>query len=1324
MDAAQGSAPPGADNRTNPPQKAALDQRVAQQAALAALSQAALAETSIDALLDRVVHCVADTLRTEFAKVLELAPNGGELLLRAGVGWTPGLVGRATVPAGRGSQAGFTLLEDGPVVVTDFRTETRFTGPPLLVDHGVVSGVSCAIRRLDGRPFGVLGTHTRSARQFSDNDVAFLRSVANVLAAAIGRLQVEEALREAELRLAAEVRSLARLNELSSRLWQMRGLNEGLEEMLHATVALLGADKGNIQLLKGGVLRIVAQHGFERAFLEYFREVTVEDDSACARAVRSGEAIVIDDVEADEPYALLRPVAREAGYRAVLSTPLIGGDGDTVGVVSVHFQSPHRPNDQELQRLTLYVRQAADFIERCRAEQELHESEQRFRIMADNAPVLIWRSGLDKLCTWFNKPWLDFTGRTIEQELGNGWTENVHPDDFGRCLQTYSAAFDARRPFSMEYRLKRHDEEYRWVLDNGIPLLGNRGEFMGYIGSCIDITDRKRAEEVLRENEARQAYLVRLDDALRPLADAGAIQNAAARVLGEHLRATRAMYADVEGEPGSEVGIIRSRYHGDDAQDLAAFPERYPYSVFGERMMALRRRGETMVVDDVTSDPAFDASERAAWVANDVRAAVTVSLVKEGRMMADLGVQSATARAWTAQEIALVEATAERTWEAVERARAQKELRQTEAQSRRFVDYHQAVMANMGEGLYTLDGQGLVTYMNPAAERLFQWKSAELVGRRMHDMTHYQHPDGTPFPVEDCAGFQVLHHARVVTDRDDVFIRRDGTFFDVVYSSAPLVFEGHVTGVVVVFRDVTDRKRAEEALRESEARLASLFDALPLGVGVIDAEGKLVVSNPEMRRYMPNRMIPSRDHTIAWRWRATHPDGRPIDRTDYPGARALRGERVVPGVEFQYTRDDGREVWIQFAAVPLRATDGRVAGQVIVINDIDAAKRAEEALRLSVDIARTINDATTWDDAMHRVLRRLCQSQRWQTGYVYLPQPGRPERLAPAVSCYADERFRPFHDFSMQQTYARGEHLPGRVYAENTPLWAENREALLTALPMRAAAATTAGLCAAVAVPVAIRGEVVAVLELFSDQVHPADDEMRALMQTVSDQIGRILEREQATARMADVVWREQQELLHTLHDSLGQTLTGLGMLSTGLRQRLPADSEAGETAVEIARQTQHALDQVRQLAKKLFPVEVEAESLMAALRDLASATESLHKIDVRVQGESPEALHDGKIATELYRIAQEAVTNSVKHGRAKTITIGLEGLRELTQLTIADDGIGIPHPIPGYGAGLQIMRYRATSIGASLSVERGRTGGTIVTCTIRQPPMSRKGQT
>ena len=146
--------------------------------------------------------------------------------------------------------------------------------------------------------------------------------------------------------------------------------------------------------------------------------------------------------------------------------------------------------------VTLYTLMlTALFVERRRNEAALKESERRFRLTADAAPVMVWISGIDKLCTWFNKPWLDFVGRTMEQELGNGWSENVHADDFDRCLKTYVDAFDARQPFSMEYRLRRHDGEYRWVLDNGIPLWEPAGEFAGYLGSCIDITERKQAED-------------------------------------------------------------------------------------------------------------------------------------------------------------------------------------------------------------------------------------------------------------------------------------------------------------------------------------------------------------------------------------------------------------------------------------------------------------------------------------------------------------------------------------------------------------------------------------------------------------------------------------------------------------------------------------------------------------------------------------------------------------------------------------------------------------------------------------------------------------
>jgi len=133
----------------------------------------------------------------------------------------------------------------------------------------------------------------------------------------------------------------------------------------------------------------------------------------------------------------------------------------------------------------------------------LRESESRFQIVADAAPVLIWMSGVDKLCTFFNKPWLDFTGRSIEQELGNGWTEGVHQDDFKRCLEVYTTAFDARQPFVMQYRLRRNDGEYRWISDQGVPRYDPQGRFAGYIGSCVDVTELVNKDQALRESEER-----------------------------------------------------------------------------------------------------------------------------------------------------------------------------------------------------------------------------------------------------------------------------------------------------------------------------------------------------------------------------------------------------------------------------------------------------------------------------------------------------------------------------------------------------------------------------------------------------------------------------------------------------------------------------------------------------------------------------------------------------------------------------------------------------------------------------------------------------
>jgi len=148
----------------------------------------------------------------------------------------------------------------------------------------------------------------------------------------------------------------------------------------------------------------------------------------------------------------------------------------------------------KLQRIIGVV---VDISDRKQAEHKLRESEERFRLVANTAPVMIWMAGTDKLCNYFNQPWLDFTGRTIEAELGNGWAEMVHPEDFQACMDTYQRAFDRHETFQMEYRLRRHDGEYRWLVDIGVPRLNPDSSFAGYIGSCIDVTDRKLAGEAL-----------------------------------------------------------------------------------------------------------------------------------------------------------------------------------------------------------------------------------------------------------------------------------------------------------------------------------------------------------------------------------------------------------------------------------------------------------------------------------------------------------------------------------------------------------------------------------------------------------------------------------------------------------------------------------------------------------------------------------------------------------------------------------------------------------------------------------------------------------
>jgi PAS domain S-box-containing protein len=278
--------------------------------------------------------------------------------------------------------------------------------------------------------------------------------------------------------------------------------------------------------------------------------------------------------------------------------------------------------------------------------------------------------------------------------------------------------------------------------------------------------------------------------------------------------------------------------------------------------------------------------------------------------------------------------------------RAQEALRQSEAESRRLLAFHEAVTTNMGEGLYAVDTQGLVTYMNPVAESLFGWTSAELLGRKMHDMTHYKHPDGRPFPIEECAGFQVLRQGKVLKDYDDVFIRKDGTFFPIVYSSSPLVSEGKVAGLVVVFQDVTERKRADEALRQQREWLRVTLASIGDAVITTDTEGHVTYLNPVAESLTEWNQEQAQGKPLEAVFSILHEQTRkPVEN---PGAKVLR-EGVIVGLgnHTVLVAKGGTERPIDDSAAPIRGDDGRTVGVVLIFRDVTEERQAQTALRQS-----------------------------------------------------------------------------------------------------------------------------------------------------------------------------------------------------------------------------------------------------------------------------------------------------------------------------------------------------------------------------------------
>lgn len=439
--------------------------------ALQTLTDTALSHLTLDALLPAILERIRQVMAVDNVTILLLDPDGQNLLVRATRGLEEEVAVHVRVPVGQGF-AGAIAATRAPLIVNDL---TRFpVVNPFLRQH-LRSAVGVPLQ-LGERILGVLHVGTTEYHLFTDWDVQLLQRAADRLALAIEHARLYE---DAQAAYAAEQQAR---REVEVALARARTSETRFQRLVEAgIIGIIVGDMEHIFEANDAFLQLVGYTREDVSAGRMRREVVTGQDPASIATMQQAlqEALTHG---ACVPYE--KEYVRKDGSRV----PAL------VGVVRLEHDPPS------------FVHFVVDLSERKRLERErraaLRHSEGWFRTMANTAPVLLWVAGTDALVSFVNAPWLRFTGRQLEQELGNGWAEGVHPDDYQRCLETYLAAFEARQSFTMEYRLRRHDGEYRWVLDTGVPRFAPDGTFAGYIGSAIDVTER---EELKQEREQAQA---------------------------------------------------------------------------------------------------------------------------------------------------------------------------------------------------------------------------------------------------------------------------------------------------------------------------------------------------------------------------------------------------------------------------------------------------------------------------------------------------------------------------------------------------------------------------------------------------------------------------------------------------------------------------------------------------------------------------------------------------------------------------------------------------------------------------------------------------
>lgn len=404
-----------------------------------------------------------------------------------------------------------------------------------------------------------------------------------------------------------------------------------------------------------------------------------------------------------------------------------------------------------------------DITERKAAERARRESEQKLRVVTEATPIMIWMSGTDKLCYYFNKSWLEFVGRSLEQEQGNGWAENVHPDDFDRCLQVYVSSFEARQPFEMEYRLRHHSGQYRWILDHGVPRFAPDGAFEGYVGGCLDIHDQKEAGEKVRiMSEALRDSEERLRLA-QQAAEVGAFERNLRTNVIRWTPELEAMYGLAPGTFDGTQEHWERLIHPDDR-----FFAHKQHEIAFETGMPVQ------------------AEWRVIWPDGSIHwilARWQVFKDESGVPVRVAGIN--------------IDVTERKTAE---------QARQRLA----------AIVESSDDAIISKDLNGIITSWNRQAERLFGYTEAEMIGRSILTLIPPElHADEDMILGKIRSGEKIDHF-------ETVRLAKSGERIEVSLSISPVRDEhGTIVGAAKIARDIRESKKIERSLRTAEKLAAA-----------------------------------------------------------------------------------------------------------------------------------------------------------------------------------------------------------------------------------------------------------------------------------------------------------------------------------------------------------------------------------------------------------------------------------------------------------------------------------------------------------------------